>query len=687
MKKYVSASLIFGAAFAASAQETLLPQLDIEGKVTPEEQRLKKTAPEVSIKAETFEKQAGGPIIKDVIKRMPGVYTVGAPGENKDVRLRGLDKEYSRVQFDGVQLPDGGEKRELNIDRLPSAMVGDVKIIRSPQAEYEADGIAGRVHIEARDIPTQDELTVTVAGGQQDNENGHQGSISGSKQISEQFAIQGVLSTIKDPLSKAKQKIAKDGSLKETETELKPVEHTSMMLDAAIYYDSGRFNIKPLYLKDDESKDKLKAKYKDGVIKEFEAETESKVKETFGLGIENKHYFTEQTKLDSNIGFYRTTEEKDKLKRKLNASSLEDTKKQETEDESKQDQFWQADIKLSHQWNSGFDNELKVGTLLRSREREREKNKYKAGKPQKGDAKDNYKLSEDYYALFLQNEMHLTDAFSLLPGVRVERVDLTSQDGLGNSDSNSQTDFLPSLSANYRITETLAWHGAVAQTLNRPKFDDLSPYAQDKGDGTIVVGNPDLKAAKANTFDTGFNYVTEPLFLGVNVFYRQIDGVIEQIDTGELIDGNRVLRVEDAGDGYVRGVELEQRFSWQSLTLTTNQTFIDSELKMHDGSKTPFKEQPKFIGNVIVDWSLTEDTLVSLAYRYTGKTEQSEQFKGLAAENYLDLKINHQLAPKWSVFASATNLTNEQRVKTLPNGEVEKEQTDTTFWLGVQGAF
>src|SRR5690606_17624627 len=65
---------------------------------------------------------------QDYVKRLPGVATGGAPGEDKDARVLGLDKEYTRTTIDGIALPDGGEKREFNLDTIPAAWVDSVEV-------------------------------------------------------------------------------------------------------------------------------------------------------------------------------------------------------------------------------------------------------------------------------------------------------------------------------------------------------------------------------------------------------------------------------------------------------------------------------------------------------------------------------------------------------------------------------
>lgn len=70
----------------------------------PEQERLRETIPSVSVNRQQIEQQPNGLRADDIVKRMPGVYTGGAPGEDKDVRLRGIDKEFTRTTIDGLSI-------------------------------------------------------------------------------------------------------------------------------------------------------------------------------------------------------------------------------------------------------------------------------------------------------------------------------------------------------------------------------------------------------------------------------------------------------------------------------------------------------------------------------------------------------------------------------------------------------
>src|SRR5690606_24267355 len=47
----------------------------------------------------------------------------------------------------------GGEKRELQLNRIPADLIQEVRVLRNPAPEFESDGMAGRLDFRFRPIP------------------------------------------------------------------------------------------------------------------------------------------------------------------------------------------------------------------------------------------------------------------------------------------------------------------------------------------------------------------------------------------------------------------------------------------------------------------------------------------------------------------------------------------------------
>ena len=119
---------------------------------------------------------------------------------------------------------------------------------------------------------------------------------------------------------------------------------------------------------------------------------------------------------------------------------------------------------------------------------------------------------------------------------------------------------------------------------------------------------------------------------GINLFYKNVSGVIEEVDTGIDKNGKDVLQFENVGDGWIKGIELEQRVSLgitnisflRRFTLCANETFLDSELEEEDGDKRPFKDQPSFISNLGFDYLYEPfGTAFTASWNYIGEREKN----------------------------------------------------------------
>lgn len=702
---------------AAQAQETkTTEEVPVEGRTAParlspievsapalaaEQERLNETIPSAIINRAQIEAQPNGLRADDIVKRMPGVYTGGAPGEDKDVRLRGLDKEFTRTTVDGLSIPDGGEKRELNLDRLPASLVEEVRIIRLPSAEYEADGIAGRVDLITRPIPEKRLIETTLAVGGQDSmsRETRSGSAVYGERLNEKLGMLLGVSHQDVDVRKTKDKYNAAGRKTEREEEDKPISYDDLKADLAYFYGNGELHLKPLVLKSEEEKNKIKYKWTAaGVANGTETEAEAPEKQTLGGTFAQKHEFSDILRWDGEFGYFTTSEEKGKTKRVFNAAGVENTANRETENEDKTDQVWltKGALSLHHDLGSAFAT-AKGGFSFRLRDREKAKTKTKGGAANNS-VKDAYAIDEFYQAGFVQEEIKI-GTVTLTPGMRLEVVDHTLTASTGLSRDAQFVDWLPSLPAAWNIRPDLVMRGGVARLVNRPKFDELSPFEDDSTSGKLIRGNPDLEPARAWAFDWGLDYVTEPVFLGVNLFRREIKGVIESVATGEIVNGDTVEQVRNAGNGYLQGIELEQRFDLGKLGLkvmdgfglTLNETFIDSRLKDSTGVSRPFKEQPPYLLNAILDWrEARTGTSASIALRYVPALSakySAGSGESRKPERFVDLKVGQEISEGWEVFFLGTNLTNQGRSKLKADQTREDEETGATYLVGLSAKF
>lgn len=699
-----AAVLLTIAPFAAHAQEstTRLPSIVVSGSVPAgEAARLESTVPVVTITRSEFEALPNDRV-SDIVGRMPGVVVSGPPGEKKSFSVRGLPTDYTRVSVDGIQLP--APSRSFELMNMSSFLAGEVTLVRNPSAEYEADGIAGRIAVTTRAIPAEPTGELRLGyGGLYDPDGTARvagGSYGGRF---DRFGLLGSVSYEERRVTKRKdnseftfQGGPGNQGFRRNEEEPKDVANLDAALDLAAFYDDGEIHLKPIALRETSDLDKWRDQYRrvTGQFQDRVLTTGREEATNLGLTLDHTHRFAGDVSLRSfaNVATarYDTRNRETTLTPALTFASASET------ESDFDDRTIQAGTTLTLPLAAGVPHLLKAGVVLRSSDRRSDGETYTldaAGRRSQTAAnrltssQADYEIEERYYAAFVQDEVSL-GRLTLTPGLRIEHVAADLSGYNGRFDTHT-TDLFPSLPVRFRLSEDVTLRAAVSRQINRPKFEDMAPGITQRGQ-RLIYGNPDVKPTRSWSLDAGAEYHSGDLFLGANLFYRRVRDVIEanEISTNTLV-------VRNVGDGYARGLELEQRVSLavlgmealRPLTVFANQTFLDTEVNDPDTGKRPFAETPDVMGNLGVMWNDPETgTILSATVTASGErlvvsNEGGGQirYKTRRAETFVDLYGEQRLVGGFSVFAMVENLTDKARSEyEVTNGVLSREAVIAT---------
>jgi len=134
------------AATPAATTPTTTPRVEITGgRDSDTEQRRRSTAAKIVIGREDIDK-FGDATLGEVLRRLPGVVTPGAPGRGGPPRMRGLGGGYTQLLVDGQRLPPG-----FSLESISPEQVERIEILRAPTAETGARAIAGTINIITRE--------------------------------------------------------------------------------------------------------------------------------------------------------------------------------------------------------------------------------------------------------------------------------------------------------------------------------------------------------------------------------------------------------------------------------------------------------------------------------------------------------------------------------------------------------
>jgi TonB-dependent receptor len=148
----------------------------------------------------------------------------------------------------------------------------------------------------------------------------------------------------------------------------------------------------------------------------------------------------------------------------------------------------------------------------------------------------NYELTEKVGAAYVMNTIDFSSRARLVAGVRLEHTDLatTSFDEetstLSDQATGSYVNVLPSASLRYAMTDDTTFRFVYSRALSRPDPVDIAQSVSFTSTGspgslknTASLGNPNLKAERADNIDVLFEHYLKPFGLvSGGVFYKRL---------------------------------------------------------------------------------------------------------------------------------------------------------------------
>ena len=195
-----------------------------------------------------------------------------------------------------------------------------------------------------------------------------------------------------------------------------------------------------------------------------------------------------------------------------------------------------------------------------------------------------YSASDALLAGYVQFEWALADRARLVGGARVERsrVDVRTRRPDGSFAPPGRlrdTDVLPSISLNVRLTESQNLRLSASQTLSRPEYRELSPVAYRDVLGSLdVQGNPGLRRALIRNFDARWEWYPHPgEVVSIAAFVKRFHDPIERVIVATTGFPTISFVNAEAANNY--GVELEVRKQWAPFTAFANATLMRSRIR------------------------------------------------------------------------------------------------------------
>ncbi len=517
--------------------------------------------------------------IGDYVRTLPGV-VIDKGNEAKDVKFRGLDKEYTQILINGERIPDGGEKREFQLDRIPLNMVERIEIYRAPNASMDAQGAAGTINIILKNAVDQKTLRFNGSIGKVDGFGTvYDGYVQAGTKLGKNLNVllNGGYQSRIAPKIKTKESFKNDVlQTGDVENEVKKYSEANFAprIDWKLS-NKHQLSFDPLYLYSLEDKDLNKPSYKYSTTKiDTTSEKTNEKKDRSGWALRGTYRFNPSQKHRFTFrSYYQVYDEvKDKLTYKYKADGV--TQAEATEEtETKQDKELLGRVTYDY---TGKQQSVSAGFEISSKDRNRDKIKLKNGAAEKAGAKDRYLAGEDRINIYVIDEIRIGKRHVLSPGVRTELTGVSTSSRYFNTrnvDTLVQQKYQygtlnPSINYLWNLSDDINIRVNTARTVRRPQFDQLSPFLETKK-GTLAdpdnIGNPELVPEISVGADLGVDYFlgkeNKTGVVGLNMFYRDVDKVMETIIYQDASNNRYVSQLVNNGNGKVWGFEVDARYT------------------------------------------------------------------------------------------------------------------------------
>ncbi|MEC8901551.1 MAG: ligand-gated channel protein, partial [Pseudomonadota bacterium] len=294
-------------------------------------------------------------------------------------------------------------------------------------------------------------------------------------------------------------------------------------------------------------------------------------------------------------------------------------------------------------------------------------------------------VENSQWALFMEDEWMLTDAWALTGGLRLD------------DDDNYGSHLSPRLYSVWKMTPEWTLKGGVSTGYRSPNLREITPDWGQISRGGNVYGNPDLEPETSLNKEIALLYGNDAglngsLTLFHNDFEDKITRIARPIDicnAGPNQFGSDPTYRVNIDDAVTQGVEASLGTPLtDTLALTASYTFTDSEQKRGEYAGEPLTQLPRHQVSATLDWDVSARLSQWTKVSYRGEESQpttGPSQSAIVAPSYtfVDAGIGYQLNDSTTVNAGIYNLFDE-RITYDEYGYVDDGRR---VWLGLNVAF
>ncbi len=311
-----------------------------------------------------------------------------------------------------------------------------------------------------------------------------------------------------------------------------------------------------------------------------------------------------------------------------------------------------------------------------------------------------FEYSQTITALYATYQKALTDRFTILGGVRMETLDLKtdqiSQNGVldGVTSHIDYTKFSPSFFATYALTDHDKLRFQYSHRLQRPAASDLNPFLTYSDPNDVTAGNPFLKPQETDSYELRLEDTHPGLTYSVAGFYKKND---HPITTDSFFlptlsaQGTPVLETtkQNYGYGSSGGIELVASGSLtKALTVNADATYIAQELTTPGVAGKQTGDTPS--GRVMFSYTVTPVDSAQFLFFTSGKTLTGQGYRTAFAMG--NLSYRHKFMPKLTLNLSVNDPFHTAKITNVTQTALVRSSSSfalqgPTIYLGLTYTF
>jgi len=305
---------------------------------------------------------------------------------------------------------------------------------------------------------------------------------------------------------------------------------------------------------------------------------------------------------------------------------------------------------------------------------------------------DEYEATLEYNSVYAMYDHTFDGVWQVIAGARYEQYDqktdtfslTTGEPVQGVVDEGS---LLPALGINWFYSESQQLRLALSQTVARPDFKEASNAVFFDNEFNVRVrGNPNIGVSDIFNADLRWEWYfgdNEQDTLSAAIFYKEMDDPIERVVQAASGTAGNSRTFQNSESAELYGVELEGRKEFlltrdynNTLFVSFNASYIESEVTLLNGDTRALQGQPEFTTNLVLGYdNLPGGHQLTLLYNHSGESIADVGIFGqpnVIFESRGELNLVYRLDISESASFSA-------RVENLLDAEVEYTQGGQLF--------